>query len=215
MFRCMLLLCLLLQAAAAGAQGQTASREREALRRTQAALREASAERDALKAQIAALTAREAEAAKQATAAGTAAAALRPRLQRAQGEAEALRAELAVAKQQHEQALAEARRGATQREEVLRTQLQAALRERDERATANRSVGALLGETTASLDEARRRNGDLHALARELIERWRHKTPAEALLAADPVLGLAGVRAEDQAERWRRQADDLRLPALR
>ena len=68
---------------------------------------------------------------------------------------------------------------------------------------------ALLSARSAALQDAQQRNAALHTLSRELIERWRAKTPAEALAHTETLIGIAGVRAEDQAEQWRARADAL------
>lgn len=204
-----LALLLLAQLGLAAAQQAPASREREALRRAQAALRDTTAERDALRSEKAALAAQQAQAAQDLAAARASAAALRPQLTQAAQEAEALRAELARLQQAHAQALAEAQRSSAEREATLQQQLASTRRERDERTAANQALVALLSARTAALQDAQRRNAALHTLSRELIERWRGKTPAEALAHTETLIGIAGVRAEDQAEEWRARADAL------
>lgn len=200
---------LLAQLCIAAAQQPPASREREALRRAQAALRDTTAERDALRSEKAALAAKQAQAAQDLAAARASASALRPQLTQAAQEAEALRAELARLQQAHAQALAEAQRSSAEREATLQQQLAGTRRERDERTAANQALVGLLAARTAALQDAQQRNAALHTLSRELIERWRGKTPAEALAHTETLIGIAGVRAEDQAEQWRARADAL------
>jgi hypothetical protein len=211
MIRSLLFLIVLLQLCSAWAQTpQPGQRERELLRRAQAALRDVTAERDALRAEKQALVAREAQASKEGAATAASAASLRIQLARAREEAEALRTQLETARRESADRLAALERGAAERETALRQQLAGALRERDERTASNQRVTALLADSTAALAEAQRRNAELHAFSRELIERWRNKTAAEALAQAEPLFGVAAVRAEDQAEAWRRQADALK-----
>ena len=192
------------------------SRERELLRRAQAALREVTAERDALRAAEAALKARLADAEAAVERARADATALSGPLRQAERASAQLEATLQAEREQAVKAQAEAQAAlgaAAGREAKLSTDLAAVRAALDERTQANHSVSALLARTTAALRDAERRNADLHTLSLTLIDRWRHKTPAEALLQSETLVGVAGVRAEDQAEQWRQQADALSRPA--
>lgn len=213
-----LLVALVLAAAAFATPSQAqsnaaASRERELLRRAQAALRDVTAERDALRAELAALKARSDSLASAAESARADAAALRPQLARSRDEAVALRAELEAVRAGFASETAQAQAQAAGREAALAQRLAVAEGERDERTAANQALSALLARRSAALRDAERRNDELHAIGRTLVERWRLKTPAEAMLATEPLTGLGAVRAEDQAERWRLELDALNRPA--
>lgn len=196
----------------AGVQAQE-SREREMLRRTQAALREAQAAQDALRAQLAQLQGQQQSAANEA-------AALRSRLGRLEAERRSGQARLdehQLAVQQLTSALDAQRRQAddaaarqAQALAACRRQGEVLQAERDERTAANSQLVALLQARTASESDLQRRLEQMHALSSELVRRWLRKTPAEALGDLERVSGVGSVRAEDQAERWRAELDALR-----
>lgn len=194
------------------AQGQQ-SRERELLRRAQAALRDTAAERDTLRASELALKAALADAGAELDRARAEAAALRGRLQDAEAGRVQLRGTLEAERDQATRSQSTLQAAAAAREAALREELASLRQALDERTLSNRRVSTLLEQATASLRDTEKRNADLHALSLTLIDRWRHKTPAEALLHGETLVGVAGVRAEDQAERWRQQADMLARPA--
>lgn len=209
------LLCMLgLLVMAQGTLAQTPqSRERELLRRAQAALRDLSAERDALRAAEAALKARLAEAESARDQARAEVAAQRAPLQQAQAENQRLQAGLGSTRERAARDKAEWQATLAAREAAWAAERAASQQVLDERTQANRSLGALLERKTAALQDAERRNAELYGLSLVLIERWRHKSPAEAVLHGESLVGIAGVRAEDQAEQWRLQADALSRPA--
>ena len=194
------------------AQGNNApNREREALRRAQAALQQANGERDSLAAAKAALekdktaSAALAEAArKQAGSAQAEVAKLREALAQRQTETEAERAREAEARRALETA-------AEQREQALRQQLAQAQRTGEERAQANAALVAMLAERTTALADARQRVQQLHTLGLEAVERFRTKGLTDQALQADPLLGLTAVRLENAAEDLRTRLDAQRL----
>jgi chromosome segregation ATPase len=197
---------LALPVGAVQAQADNNARERELLRRAQAALRDVTAERDNLRAERASLAAQLTQSKADAESAGRTANALRPQVQRAEAGREALQAELTALREQHAAAMAELQSGRQARERELQQQVQRLRQERDERTLANQRVSALLAD-------ARRRLQELHTLSRTFIDRWRHKTPAETLAHTETLIGIAGVRAEDQAEQWRSEVDALLQPS--
>jgi hypothetical protein len=202
-------LLLTLLAGAALAQQPAPSREREMLRRSQAALQEAAAQRDAAVAEKAAVQ-KERDAARDEAGKARAAAArtLGAERQRAQADLEAVRAELVQLRQQM-QAQAEAAAAQEQKS----AQAAAALRrELAERTLANVQLVALLEKSTGALAASEQRNRELHALGLELVERWRSKGADEQRLQAEPVLGLRAVRIEDEAEALRTRLHALRAP---
>lgn len=205
-------LALLLPAFSAWAQAPQ-SRERELLRRAQAALRDVTAERDNLRATEAASQARLSALETALERARAEATALRPPLERARAEAAETQSLLQAERAKFQQAEAEQQAAAARREATLRAEAAALRQALAERTLANRSLSVLLERGTAALLDAERRNAELHALSLRLIDRWRHKTPAEALLHGETLIGVAGVRAEDQAEQWRAQADALSRPS--
>ena len=205
---------VLLAGACAGAlaQAPNASREREALRRAQAALQQANAQRDALQAEKAALQqAQDAEA--QRAAARVAAA--QAELRRGRDAEARLQAELdqarAASAAQARQAEADAQQAAQALAE-LRQALAQALAERDERSAANRALVQRLAALTAELDDARRRHAALYGLGLEAVGQLRGRGAGQPAAQDDAVLGLARVRAEDQAEQLLQRLDAERLP---
>lgn len=208
---CLVLALLLSQATIAVAQAPV-SRERELLRRTQAALRDVTGERDALRASEAALRLELEQARDAARAAAGTLDAVEPQLARARQDAQALRAEIDALRRQHAQALERVQQEAAAREASLRQALAARTAESEERLAANRRVTTLLEAAQTALRDAQRRNAELAALGLELVDQWRHKTPAEAWSDTESVVGIAGVRAEDRAERWRTRIGELALP---
>jgi chromosome segregation ATPase len=205
-------LCSLL-ACQAQAQTDAASREREMLRRAQAALRDVTAERDTLRAERASLSAQLAQAETERGAAREAAATLRPQLRRAEEERSAQREQVESLQREHAAALESLRQSAAAREVELQVQLQQTQTERNERTLSNQRLTALLGEATQARLDAEQRVADLYALSLTVIERWRQKTPAEALADTEGLIGIQGVRAENQAQGWRDEADALSRPA--
>lgn len=189
----------------------TASREREALRRAQAALNDTRRELAALQAERASLLRDKDAAAAEALRARQARDALQSELRAAQQQAAALRGEQQSAvdrlrTERQDDAARSAERDRQAAAEAARLQQQLA-----ERSRTVAAVTALLERATQALAEAETQNRQLHAMAVEAVERWRGKTPADAALQSDPLLGLTQVRIENVAEDLRSRADALRL----
>ncbi|MCR5867680.1 hypothetical protein [Aquincola sp. J276] len=185
------------------------SREREALRRAQAALNDTRRELAALQAERAQLLRDREAAAAQAAAAEQARQALLAQHGRLQQQLAALRsaqeAQAAADAQRHAQATADAAAQATALQQRLA-----------EQQRSNAAVTALLERATQALAASEDRNRQLHALALQAVERYRSKTPTEAALQGDPLLGLTQIRIDNVAEELRTQADALRsAPARR
>jgi hypothetical protein len=132
---------------------------------------------------------------------------LRDEARRVAAEHEADRARAAQAQRTAEAAAAE-------RESVLRQQLAAMQRERDERTLANAALVAELERRMAMLEDARRRVRELHALGIEAVDRYRDKTPQDQRMQNEPVFGFGAVRIENVAEDLRTRLDAQRLPPV-
>lgn len=189
------------------------SREREALRRAQAALQQSQQERDTLLAEKAALERRLQEAEAAARQGGGRLAALQRDLVMQRERADGLQAELQAQREaaaRQAEALAQERGHAEAR---WREQLAQVQGELAERTGANRGLTARLEQVAAQLAEAKARNRRLHLLGSEAVELYATKNPAETLRQSDPLLGLATVRIEGLAETLRLRLDAERVPA--
>ena len=188
------------------AQDDTHSREKEALRRTQAALRQAQEQQAALakeKDDIAGQRDKLDEAAKksqsQLAVSRSDAARLNASLAHANDELAATKARDDAARQELETRLAE------QSQRALEAQRLA-----EERARANASLTALLEHATQSLAAAEKANAQMHALGVQMIDRLRgHEAEAGV---PDPVVGFGQVRLENEAEALRDKLDAAKLP---
>ncbi|MEN9890048.1 MAG: hypothetical protein RLY78_343 [Pseudomonadota bacterium] len=215
---------LLLAAGTVHAQSQDrASREREALRRSQQALQQLRDEHTALQTELGTLRqAREtaqAEQQRQGASLGQKEAALR-RLREEQtrlgDERARLQAELDTLRQVDQERQTRLARDAEQLRqqqaalEAARSQsqgLQAAL---DERTRANQALVARLEALTATLAGVQRQHEALHTLARQAARRLGSRTADDEQRLADPLFGVAAVRSRDESERLLLQIDALR-----
>ena len=184
-----------------------ASREKEALRRTQAALRQAQEQQAALakeKDDLAGQRDKLHEAAKRSQAQLTAsrgdAARLNAGLGRAADELAATKARDDAARKELEDRLAEQGQ-----------RLAAAQRTSDERARANASLTALLEHATRSLAAAEKANGEMHALGLQMIDRIRGRQAGVEGGVNDPVLGFGQIRLENEAEALRDKLEATKL----
>jgi siderophore synthetase component len=203
-----LALITLATAALAQQPDPRATRERELLRRSQAALQEANAQRDALQAEKTTLQAEHDR--------------LKLQTERDAAELRALRADVARFKgdgERGQQALADARRessalqkAGSEREATLQQRLAEAQRELAARTQANQQVAALLEKASTRLATAEERNAGLHALAHEMVNRWLDKSATDVLLQREPLLGLREVAMQDTAETLRARINALQLP---
>jgi len=188
-----------------------ASREREMLKRAQAALQQAAGERDALQAEKATLL-QERDTLKQQNERGA------TELRGSRTEAAGRRTEL----ERLQTALGEAQRdgqakkqAGDEREAALRGQLTAVQRELADRLAANRQLSLLLERQTGALLASEERNRGLHAIGHEMLERWLAKTPLDHALQNEPIFGLREVAMQDTAEMLRARIDNLQTPAAK
>ncbi len=184
-----------------------ASREKEALRRTQAALRDAqqqeatlAREKDELAGQRDKLDAESRRSQSQLAAARSDSARLHQGLAQAADELAAAKARGEAQRQELEGRLADQAQRLAQAQRVA-----------DERARANAALVALLEQATQSLAKAERANGQMHALGLQMIDRLRGGAPAAG---ADPVLGFGQVRLENEAEALRDKLDAAKLATV-
>ena len=208
-------LCLLAVPHANAQDANKPNREREELRRAQAALQQMAAERDALtvaRATLAGqLAAAQAEVLTQQTKAQSAVRALHASsvqqattLARQQAEWAASR----TAAQDAATAAAEASRG---QEQALQQQLATLRSENAGRAQTVAALVQLLERSTAALAAAESANARLFAAGLEAVSRLRSKTPEDLQAQADPWLGLRAVQIENQAEALRSALDKHRM----
>jgi chromosome segregation ATPase len=197
----------------------SASREREALRRAQSALQQAQQQRDGLQAEKATLERAQADhaaLAKQQQAQLGAAQSELKRLRALEAEHAALQAQLGTERQtltaQREQAAADQAQAATRLADANRQTLQLRA-ERDEMLNANRALVGKLEAATVALAEARERNRQLHAVGQDAVDRLRGLSPADRALQGDRILGLTGVRIDNEAEDLLQRLDAQRQPA--
>lgn len=196
------------------------SREREALRRVQSALQQAQLQRDALQAEKAGLasTLSDQQALLQRQQAQLAAAAEQRR------RLAALTTQHADQKARLDQALEALASLRTQadneriqaqaRQAEAAQQLAAQQRQHGETVAANRALLTRLEAASKALAEARLRNQQLHAIGQAAIQRLRGLSPSERALQDDPVLGLTGVRLNDEAELLLQRLDAQRQPVV-
>jgi chromosome segregation ATPase len=209
-------------------QDKPASREREQLRRSQAALKQAQAQQEALAGEKAALQAQRdqiqaaldkasAQASAQARAGSAEAQRLRGDAARLRAEAERLRQELATEKgmaQQLQQQLDQANallQQAKAAHETMQLQVRDARREAAERTQSNTALTALLERATQALTQAEGRNRQMHAAGLAALQRYRSKTEADLRAQNEPFLGLRAVEIENEAERLRGELDKHRM----
>jgi len=207
MKRLTLLTLLLAVALGAGAQDNKTSKEREALRRSQAALRAAQEQLATLQADKAKADAELQSARKEAQGAKAQIAGNTARIKARDDELDGLRRQLEAARksQQDGQALA------AEREAELQKQLMAARQDSAARLQANQTLAQLLERSTQALADAEAKNRQLYDLGQQLVARWRGRSTLDKALLEDPVLGLTAVRFEDQAEALRAQLEAARL----
>lgn len=202
-----LLLGIALSFSCAAQDDAHASREREALRRTQAALRQAqetqaalAKEKDDLSSQRDKLDESAKRTQSQLAASRSDAGRLNASLAHAQEELTATQARDETARKDLEARLVE------QAQRLAETQ-----RIADERARSNAALVALLEQATQSLTAAEKANLQMHALGLKMIERLRGREAGTDGDAADPVLGFGQIRLENDAEALRDKLDAAKL----
>ena len=195
-----------------------AAREREALRRSQAALKQAQEQQAVLVKEKSDLTASQqtlGDAAKQAQlqlgGARSEAGRLRAEVNRLNTELAALKAQLEADKKLMASGIEAAQQLAQQAAQKSAQQIADAERLYIQQNRTVASVTALLERSTTALAAAEKANGDMHALGLQLIDQVRGKTGSGGLAVSDPVLGLSQVKLENTAEQLRDQLDALKL----
>jgi septal ring factor EnvC (AmiA/AmiB activator) len=206
---------MLLGAVPAAAQDNAgrAAREREALRRTQAALKQSQEQQAALAREKAELSS---QLASQRDSQGASLRRTQSQLNAAQSEAAKTRAELARVSAELAALRGQAEvdsQAAQARTQELVTRLDDAARVAAERTRTAASLTALLERATQTLAAAEKSNREMHAYGLQLIDEVRGRASTDASAAADPVLGLRQVRIENRAEALRDGLDALKLPA--
>ncbi len=191
------------------------SREREALRRSNAALNEARQQMATLQNQNLATQREKGAALAEAAAAQQLADATAAQSRRQQQELTQLRNELqaqqqrsVLASKEHNEQMAELKQSASQRTE----QIEALRRELTQRRQAVASVTQLLERATQALTEAEEKNRQMHLLARQALALYRNKSSADVAAQQELLLGLAQIRIDNTAEELRTQLDAQRLP---
>ena len=191
-----LLLGAALATAAQADDDAHASKEREALRRAQSALRTMTEERDGLQADKAKLAQDKDRLDRELAAARSGGQAAAAHLQQAEQRAAALQAQFDAA-----QAAAKAAdAAAAQQVAELQGQLQAARRESAERLQTARSLSALLERSTTLLAADEDKNRKLYAIGEDLLKRYQSRPRVDTALLGDPLLGLVDVRYASEAE---------------
>lgn len=195
-----------------------ATREREALRRAQAALKlsqehEAvlSREKSDLSTEKDKLDETRKRSASQLAVSRSDATRLRTESARLQAELTRISAELEASRAREE---AE-KKSAQGRLEALTRRIDDAGRVAIERARTVASMTALLERATAAVAAGEKTNREMYAFGSQMIERIRLKTDTNTLLQSEPVLGFANVRIENQAEEFRDRLASLRMPVAK
>lgn len=198
-------------------QDTKVSREREALRRAQAALQEAQQQRDALQAERGPLIEKaKADAEAAAAPQRRAAAAAQAEVRQVRETLAKLQAELAAERQAAQQAAAaatQASQDSARRDQAQRTQLDRLRTESDERRQANATLTTLLAQRTKALADAQRRVAELHTAGVEALALYGDKHRLTGALQDEPVLGLTSVRTENRVQLLRQRMDHLVVPA--
>jgi chromosome segregation ATPase len=205
---------LCLHSAALAQQQAQPSREREALRRAQAALLEAQQQRDAALADKSKLQRSADDAALQSKAVAGRQAALQREIARQREELRGLQAELQSARDAAAQAEVASRTQAEEATARSRQQLAAAQAEAAERTAAKRTLVARLEATTAALARSEQLRRDLHGLGLQAVQRYREKGVLTGALQNEPVLGLAGVRVENVASELADRIEAAMVPIV-
>ncbi|MCV2354903.1 hypothetical protein LNV09_12125 [Paucibacter sp. B2R-40] len=191
----------------AQAQDAKASKEREALRRTQTALKSAQEQQSSLSAEKAKLEQEKLLAEQDAGKARAQVSGQAAKLKALEQLTQKLQADLQAA----EAAKSALEASAGTREKELQQQLQAARRESGERQQAVQVTARLLERSTLALQDAEAKNRKLFAVGEEAIKRYLSRTPSEITGINDPLFGWNDIRLENVAEELRGQMDAQRV----
>jgi chromosome segregation ATPase len=207
--------CLLF-ASAAHAEDKAASKDRELLRRAQAALRAEQEQRGSLEREKGSLAQEKQKLqddvkrqGSQLSAAQGQAKAARVQLEQARAEADQLKAQLETQQSANTQEQAALR----QQVEQLRRQLAQTQQVLGERTQANQTLVSLLERSTQALSDAETKNRELYAAGLKAVQAYRQKGVVSALAQREPVFGFGSVQVENVAEDLRTQIDAQRVPS--
>ncbi len=183
------------------------SKEREALRRTQTALKAAQEQQSSLTAEKTKLEQEKLQAEQDAGKARAQASGQAAKLKALEQQAQKLQADL----QASEAAKTALEAAAGTREKELQQQLLAARRESAERQQAVQVTARLLERSTLALQEAEAKNRKLHAIGEEAIKRYLSRSPSEITGIGDPLFGFNDIRLENVAEELRGKMEAQRV----
>ncbi len=209
MVRTLLLLCCAGLCTLGSAQAQEAkvSKEREALRRSQTALKAAQEQQSNLAAEKAKLEQEKLLAEQEAGKAKSQASGQAAKLKALEQQAQKLQADLQAA----EAAKLALEAAAGTRERDLQQQLLAARRESAERQQAVQVTARMLERSTLALQDAEAKNRKLFGIGQEAIKRYLSRAPSEITGINDPLFGLNDIRLENVAEELRSQMEAQRV----
>ena len=97
--------------------------------------------------------------------------------------------------------------------EDARRQLAASTAAGDEQRRLNAALLGLLERSVTSLATVEAKNRELYRLGYQVLDAWRNATPEAQRAQSEPLLGIASVRIEDEAETYRRLMDAQRAAA--
>jgi chromosome segregation ATPase len=189
------------------AQDAKVSKEREALRRTQTALKAAQEQQSSLTAEKTKLEKEKLLAEQDAGKAKALASGQAAKLKALEQQTQKLQADLQAA----EAAKAVLEASASTREKELQQQLLAARRESAERQQAVQVTARLLERSTLALQDAEAKNRKLFGVGEEAIKRYLSRTPSEITGIGDPLFGFNDIRLENVAEELRGKMEAQRV----
>ena len=188
-----------------------ASREREALRRAQSALKQSQEQQATLTREKFDMTAERDKLGDSAKRAESQLGASRATAARASTELARVTAELSTVRTQAEADKQAYKQAAQLRADELAKRLDEASRVAAERTRTVGSLTGLLERSTLALTAAEKANRDMFGFGQQMIEQVRNSTAADTFLGSDPVLGFNQVRLENQAEGLKDRLAALKL----
>jgi DNA repair exonuclease SbcCD ATPase subunit len=207
--------CLLF-AGSAQAEDKAASKDRELLRRAQAALRAEQEQRGSLEREKGTLSQEKQKLQEDVKRQGSQLAAAQGQarkssiqLDQARSEAEQLKSQL----ESQQSANAQEQTALRQQVEQLRRQLSQTQQVLAERTQANQTLVSLLERSTQALSDAETKNRELYAAGLKAVQAYRQKGVVSALAQREPVFGFGSVQVENIAEDLRTQIDAQRVPS--
>ncbi|MBC7731776.1 MAG: hypothetical protein H7306_07740 [Bacteriovorax sp.] len=187
-----------------------ASREREALRRAQSALKQSQEQQATLTREKSDIAAERDKLGNSAKRAESQLGASRATAARAGTELARVTAEIGTLRTQ-----AEADKKAAQgRADDLSKRLDETTRTAAERTRTVASLTALLERSSKALAAAETANREMAAFGQQMIEQVRNRAPADNFLRSEPVLGFSQVQLENQAEALKDRLAALKLNAV-